>query len=579
MSLISVKRQLFSGCLTAGPSRHFHSLALGVALTSCLSAPVWAENFDLDSVDFDSSGDQTQIMLHTGSIVPVQKVLITNSKLILDIDQINMDGTIHTNFASAGNISHVIMQPVSEHKIRMIIRGENLGRPSVAFYDAQNGSYSHVNSHDASPPQSVENVIRNSKGENLDRDVNQALHQLQEEGMQTANLQSTENALAREKPISLQDQSRESIGTEKATPLPIDKTAPAFGEEEPISFGGIAPEKTENNRAIHHPDKLVPLTPLALQSSLKEEPGANNTTSFNLLNEIFKANSPIPYAIIGFLLLGIIGFIGYKIIQLKRQGEPHLDDLLEEQSQGKHVSFREMATAYRSKNDKASQNSPIVADPSARTPQRKSSAEDMIGLRSLNAPPLPSERNEKAEPALSLEQMIASIQAANAPKKTASAMPKTTPPQKQVVHQYLQTQNAKPKAGNRQASDEMTVKETKRAQDVQQELLRQAQQKGLLPPGSTPATAKPVNRAAAAQKTVKRPNFQTIPSGNSLSAKVGANVAQTNKQRQVAEKQGPLPGNPEVLNFLRNVAELMEKDGKPEIAKNIHKNLNPSRSV
>src|SRR5689334_8830005 len=80
-------------------------LAMGLALTPLFSAAGWADTYNLQSVDFATAGDQTNIILHTGSIVPVQKVLISDTKLILDIDQVNTDDTVHTNFAGAGNIS------------------------------------------------------------------------------------------------------------------------------------------------------------------------------------------------------------------------------------------------------------------------------------------------------------------------------------------------------------------------------------------------------------------------------------------------------------------------------------------
>ena len=148
----------------------------------------------------------------------------------------------------------------------------------------------------------------------------------------------------------------------------------------------------------------------------------------------------------------------------------------------------------------------------------------------------------------------------------------------------------KPKS--RQSADEAMLQEMRRAQAAQQELQAQARQNAANAQVNKPGYT-PVNRAAAAKKAVKAPNFQTVPPGNAVNAKApvrqnplppvqtpgaqpnrAANAPVPNKPGAATQPQGPLSGNPEVLNFLRNVAELMEKDGKGEIAKSIHKNLN-----
>src|SRR5689334_2920139 len=92
----------FSRILQASQPRRFWLLALGLAITPLFAMPVWADNYNLESVDFVSAGGQTNIIMHTGSIVPVQKVLVSDTKLILDIDQVNTDETVNTNFNRAG---------------------------------------------------------------------------------------------------------------------------------------------------------------------------------------------------------------------------------------------------------------------------------------------------------------------------------------------------------------------------------------------------------------------------------------------------------------------------------------------
>jgi hypothetical protein len=523
---------------------------MGLALTPLFPASSWADNYNLQSVDFATTGDHTNIILHTGSIVPVQKVLVSDSKLILDIDQVNTDDTVHTNFSGAGNISHVIMQPLNEHKIRMIIRGEGLGAPSIAFYNAGSGAYNNVNP--------------DFDGNQLDSQTRSALHQVQEANTKPATFQGFD------------DSKSQSATAEQAA---VDTTKPK--EEEPIAFGGLvapagksaatATMPAPTGKASLKPETSLETAPIPLQSG-EGAAGANDFLN-QLLSQLAgsKLNGMLGLGLLAVALMGG-GFTCYKLIQMK-QGAPDLEDLIEEQSHGKRVSFREMANAYRSKHDATER--PAAQKSNARKPN----AEDVIGLRSLGQVDEPSELGVTIPPkpskatSASLEQMIAAIQTANAQKKPIN----TPAPKKQVVNQYLQNQQAaKPKQKAPQAADETMIREQRRAQAAQQELLQNAQQQRPgVPLSKLPGT--PVNRAAAAQKQIKPPNFQSVPATNVGNPKATRPAAATTKQTATAA-QGPLPGNPEVLNFLRNVADLMEKDGKGQIAKSIHKNLNPKNA-
>ena len=535
--------------------RRFWLLAMGLALTPLFALPGWAENYNLESVDFASTGNQTNIILHTGSIVPVDKIMVSDNKLILDIDQVNTTETVHTNFSGAANISHVIMQPLNEHKIRMIVRGQNLGAPSVAFYSAGSGAYNNVNP--------------DYNGNRLQQETSAGLRQIQDAGTQPATWQGDWN-----KP---------------------QNAATSAQSEEPIAFGGTGQKPLTTNSKS---DNSGENAPLPLNSSDTSVAGTN---FFEQL-AAGKMNTFIPYGLLGALFLGMAGFICYKVLRLK-QGAHDFEDLLEEQAHGKKIGFREMANAYREKHE------PIHTETApTRSNARKTNTEDVIGLRSLgweDEQAYPAQRPVDPRPATkptpkqsaTLEQMIAAMQAASNPK----APIKTPAPKKQAVNQYVQqnvqqTQAQKPqsKAKSRPVADEMMIREQKRAQALQQELQQQARQN--FPPAGLPAAAPnigqkagkvtppaaPVNRAPAAQKAIKAPSFQSVPSGNAINANKPRKpqppinpAAKMPVNPKIASQQGPLPGNPEVLNFLRNVADLMEKDGKGEIARSIHKNLNP----
>jgi hypothetical protein len=537
------------------------ALALGIAIAPMMAAQGWAETYTLDSIDFTNNGDKTDIILHTGSIVPVSKVEVTDRKLVLDIDQINTEETIRTNFSSANNISHVIMQPLNEHKIRMIIRGENLGVPSVAFHTSS-GLFGASNpNYQGSEPAM----------DKLSRETATALQDIQNAGTQPAVLGKADHAS--ENPA-------------------VDGFLPE--DEGPVSLTATGGD-TQTQAALPAPTSAKPIpdsaatenTPLTLgtSQSAKATEGAGIFNSFFKPGAVGKVDTWIPYGLLALVLLGTGVFIRHKILNLKKQ-EPSLEDLIQEQAQGKRVGFQEMANAYRSKHEQ-----PISDVMAERPGSRRANPEDVIGLRSLQhfdepvsqpmLQPMDSAADAKAQ-AKKLETLLSAMQAASQPKMPGKPV-KTPAPKKQVLNQYLQNQPSQPQPAPRpksRASAEQAMyheskqRELKRAQEMQSAVQREAQQslaQRAPKPGASPAV-NPVNRAPAAKKRVQDWQPQSVSAtSNPLAGRGGR--PQTAASSAPRTGQGPLPGNPEVLSFLRNVADLMEKDGKTEIARSIHKNL------
>jgi hypothetical protein len=272
----------------------------------------------------------------------------------------------------------------------------------------------------------------------------------------------------------------------------------------------------------------------------------------------------IPYGLLGLLLLGIFGFIGYRVFKLK-QAETPLEDWVPNEEEpvptGKRGNFREMAAEYRNKREQQKAAS-----------SKKAHSDEVIGLRSLKQmdivdepvaktakPAQRPESKQEADSTKTLENLLAALQA-NQLHKAAPKAAAAPPAPKQAVNQYLKAQPQNKPANKSATARDLEYQETlqrelRRAQDIQSQVKKQIQTKqpSLQQRKPNPVLNNaPVNRAPAAKKSapVSRPN---VPLSNG---------------------QGPLPGNPEVLNFLRNVADLMEKDGKTDIAKSIHKNLN-----
>lgn len=510
-------------------------LLLGlIGLLPILGGAAFAENYPLESIDFIANNHQTNIILHTGSIVPVQKVMISDNKLMLDIDQIDATETIRTNFTGAANISHVILQPLNEHKIRLIIRGENLGNPSLAFYNAGSGAYSAPNGENVTPEPATIPFKSNETGA---------------EGLQEA--------------APLADTTKDAPLSENETPI-----------SEPIKMQ--APVKREA--------EAIPTSPLKLMPDINK-PAPLTTThapskkSADLMDKLMATpwSGYLPYAVLVFLMLGLGLFIRNRLLKITRP-DLQLEDLLTEnqttsqitgKTNGKRSSFKEMAEAYRSNRQ---EESDIDADlPTERNNSRKADTKDVIGLNGLNQGELEAVEPPKARPVLPTPQQATpqttSTPAAPAPgvslEQLLAAMQKaqavTTEKPRRGINPYVPPQvnpGSVSKVGKAAANKARVTKPAETALN------------GIDWPG-TELTA-PVNRAVAAKKNapISAPTPAVAKNPGAAASKNASKSLLGNSQ------QGPLPGNPEVLNFLRNVADLMEKDGKTDIAQNIHKNLN-----
>lgn len=538
-------------------SPRWKAWAVSVALSvPMLTAAAWAQNFPLSNIDFLTHDGKTAIILHTGSIVPVNHVHADANKLILDISQVDAAPTVHTNFSGAHNISHVIMQPMGKNSVRMIVRGERLGVPSIAFAGGPGGA-------SVSASASAEAA----RHQRLAEETALSLHQIQEDNIRPAVLE--ENGMMPPLPDESGIQSTsmttatEAIDSANAADLAIDTTTT------PPSTSTESIEPLPTPTALET-DELAPvsLTPEA-------DPAASQSALDRLADRFANDNtvtSYLPYGLLALLLIGAAGFIWNKLRRLGQQ-ETSLEDLLEAQAQGKRVGFREMATAYRNKHEKGS-------DVFEKPGERKAKASDMIGLGALKAPTMPAptpsvgrkpKATPPAQPAAPLDDLMATLLQKSQPTATPTAS--RPAPKKQALHQYQQNAGAirpakkpattmpRPKASAQPPLPSMTSgqpalspgREIKQA-EWQREEITQAIKRA-------PKAAAPANRAPAA---ARKQGLASSP----LAAKRNSAAAPGVKPN------GPLPGNPEVLNFLRNVAELMEKDGKPEIARNIHRNLN-----
>lgn len=481
-------------------SRMFHSpknlmpknlmmiLAGGVALMSAL--PTWAAQlFPLQSIDFVSQQGATKIFLHTGSIVPYRTVLISENKIVIDIDQVNSQEAVQTNFSNADNISHVVLQPLSPTTVRLIVRGENLQSPSLSFKDLRSSAQKPVQPAELADESDI----------------------------------ITPSSLANKTPAGAEAE----LGSGKLDP---------FGEDANGPTGTIEGSQAAPPLPTKEIEPQTPDSPINLNNGFdtvvepKEEPETDSPFAGEGLVQT------LMYGLAGLLVLGAGAFIAFKLKSLQTAREGGIEpDYRQNSFPSRKNAFREMAQTYQQEQGG----------------KPGSTKHSPIGLRGLQSPeneiiPEPPEQRQQFADA------FADLAAGYGPSHLESPLPKNNvTAKKQAINQYSQNANMPPQPANkRRLTDEMLREEIHRSAEVKRQttdnLLDSNRQR-------TTQAASVLRKTAAA----------SLP-------KKGSGGLGGNGMNQ------SLPPNPEVLNFLRSVADLMDKDTKA--ANQINKQAAPRKN-
>ncbi len=251
-----------------------------------------------------------------------------------------------------------------------------------------------------------------------------------------------------------------------------------------------------------------------------------------------------PLAGVVILMVGLGLFIRRKMSQIKEGRQQHSASALNNQRynrrQSTRLSFNALAQSHRNQSLDPSEmptnmpapeakplftpnDHPKKANKWATKPQPKKPSKNPVGLGALlNAiPDKPFVERPQLQPK---------------PAKSKAAQPKPLN-KRQVVNQYQQQQNMAKK----------------------------------------PVGAKPVPKKPAVQKQPNTINPVQV-ARKTASKKLDSIKSQRSPQRQAQSLTGgnanePIPGNPQVLDFLKNVADYMERDGNSQRAQSIQKNL------
>ncbi len=474
-----IHRGLRLWLLTAG------LLSLQLAIQPVSFALETSDVTRMTRIDFDASAGTTELTVFADNMVPFHKSLFSDDKLIIDFDHVASNQQIETHFNNAENISHVVVQPLSEDRIRLIIRGEHLAPANITFHDNPREEQAPVKS-------AFENGVSSGNS-----DVTPSVHQAP-------------------KPVN-----EDSLNSPLSSPMRAD---------------------IPNRKLKHHDASLEDLAALG--------------GKFDLM-------AIAQYGLLGGLFIFLTLFIRHKITEITRQQQQIEDDEYLEESQpaeeetvearpGKRGGFAALAQAYRQNKGQV-----LPAEPETTLPKpgkKQSKPDSLIGLRGLSQSQdeLQSEISEEA-PALPTPPVEEQIQEQPRQNQPAS---------RQVVNQYLKQQHPTiDRSQKRKATDDALRQELRRTTELSR-----------FPELNRPA---PKPQAPAPEQPTRRPAPQPArPAARQTPAQAKPNIPSAGARNQEAlANRGPLPGNPAVLNFLRDVADLMEKDGQHHLAKSINKSL------
>lgn len=469
------------------------------------------DRYPLQSIDFVSQGNNTTgILFHTGSHVPYRTILASDSKIVIDVDDVQADQTVKTNFANADNISHVVLQPLSKSTVRLIIRGEHLGNPKVAFKDvsAAGQMNNHYSEGGEDPFAEPKTSVKTSTGFGSAKTP--------------ASFESSGDV-----PVA-EPKTEDSLSEEALTHANhdgFDKPAVLDGEtaSKPVSA-------SETESAFHPAVNKAPEPPMPLNLSesdtlpnLKDIGSAKEASDFFGQLPAFDLNEGLKYGGLGAVIIGFVWFVRRKYISLSRRNqELYYDD----SSRGnKRQDFQSLASEFQ-----------LGGKPGRNHQKTPSSGGGPIGLRALQSY-MPEDDfgadTQQQDFGPALPPFVN-----NGRKNNASVAPK-----KQLINQYAQQQANTPPAGRgrQRISDDLLRQEVQRSAEIK----RQAEQ--FIPPPTPQASRQ---KAASAASVIRKTAASTAPK----------------RPGNLGKNGGALPPNPEVLNFLRSVADLMDKDGKTPVA-------------
>jgi hypothetical protein len=593
-----------------------------VALSSLLS--VWAAAAQpLNSIDLVADEHNTQIQLHTGSIVPYHVVSESPNKVVIDLEGVQAASTVKTDFNQSLNISHVIIQPRGGDKVRLTVRGHHLTAPTISFQPltpvAKQSLKSSSNTGDLI--QEVQ-ALRSSVAQSTAQQA--ASQKANKAKPATVTVPGEDNAIyglavdEKAPPMTIgpntgrakASQTNQSVKAGQAAAsespeLRALSNASAVNNELPSEYTGTLPVENIDTASSHaledtttsaapgaiqastNPNlQLSPDAPMAEPATVPQSPLKENTITIDLstfgpLFDKLRSTAHSPLAAVWLLAISIsailAGLVGWRFRNvLLRRLNPLAQDLAA--SHEPATGFQQAMAQQQAQQDRQQVQQQAVRNVSQAQPGKMPINRLPIGLGGL------SKNSTQQLPPAVAQALAAGIAPAN-PTGQPLRQPPTQAMQgpapvasKQVVNQYRQQQGPQaqgiaPTRPTPTATKPAPTATARPQNPTRQALLSHAQQQrqasqqdlvrqALRTPsshGANPPLGKPLASGQNAQPAAQ--------SRSPLGKKV-----QPFQPLQLSPKNATLPANEDVLNFLKKVAEHMDEDKRQTILQSIEKN-------
>lgn len=521
--------------------------ALLLSLTfGLMTSSAWAMLFqnNLKGIELSSTAVETRVVLKSDAQVPYRVVSQNPNKIVIDLSSVDPSQSIQTDFASAENIEHVILKPLSNNKLRMVIRGERLGAAAVSSLSIP-----------TLPPRKTSTILEQESAKPVTRS---RIYAPDENGtpLQPVTPPQTEKAPAATSTLpSGEDSAESTLFTNENASIPESEPF-LFNEEGDLDAGNPPLEAATERQPLVDPDTVEETTTLESsethwQDTVIEIVGSLFGFAKKLISQTDKG---ILFAICGLsglvLLLGL--FIRNRISQRR---DPFALDAEENTAPG-FLDWLFGRNAGRNKRER--RNRRLLPDNDLYLAQSRGD-DRPVGLSGFtNHAPV----NQALAANMQPQNLINRHQALNQYAQNATP-PMAEPPRRhrEEIDRELQRSIQSRMAISRSQTRKPVPKGTAALNSIQNKP-QPPNNKQPQPQKQLPKPPLSQNRAMPPQA----PPSRTPSTGHSAMA-------------TMAQREPGLPANnTEVLDFLRSVAELMEKDGKPGLANGVKRSITSQQS-
>ena len=123
--------------------------------------PAFAQNM-LSEIQINPEGDSYGILLTTEKPVPIKKVIESNSKIYIELQNVEPITSVSTVYNNVPNIKNVVVEPSTKGSVKIIVQGKNADKAKVGFESLKAVAVPSANTIELNPPiEAYDNIYGN----------------------------------------------------------------------------------------------------------------------------------------------------------------------------------------------------------------------------------------------------------------------------------------------------------------------------------------------------------------------------------------------------------------------------------